>query len=419
MKKFLILFSAFVLLGSARAQSLFINEFMASNDSCYADEFGGYDDWIEIYNFDTVAVDIGGMYITDDLTNPTAWQIPDTSPDLTTIPPGGFLVLWADKEPEQGVLHVKLKLSGGGEQIGLFAKDGVTPIDTLTFGEQTTDVSYGRIIDGGNEWAFFPKHKDIGYTASPGRSNVTIKINEFMASNDTTIANENGDYADWIELYNYGTAPIDIAGMYLTDDLTDPTAWQIPVSTSNATVIPAGGFLLLWADKKPENGILHVDFKLSSGGEQIGLFEFNGIPIDTLSYGEQTTDVSYGRLPDGTDNWQFFTKPTPGASNSNATSVEEVTFPKNYNLSQNYPNPFNPTTTISYSIPTFRGKQSLNVTLSVYNLLGQKVATLVNKAHAPGNYSVQFDASNLPSGVYFYRLRAGSFVATKKMVLLK
>jgi hypothetical protein len=103
---------------------------------------------------------------------------------------------------------------------------------------------------------------------------------------------------------------------------------------------------------------------------------------------------------------------------------EEGPVPTNFVLKQNYPNPFNPTTTISYSIPSVIAKsgavkQSVNVALDVYNSLGQKIATLVNKAQAPGNYSVQFDASNLPSGVYFYRLHAGSFLATKKMILLK
>ena len=100
-------------------------------------------------------------------------------------------------------------------------------------------------------------------------------------------------------------------------------------------------------------------------------------------------------------------------------AVAKVELPARFELNQNYPNPFNPTTRISYSIPTFNGKQSLNVTLNVYNTLGQKVATLVNKAQAPGNYSVQFNASNLPSGVYFYKLQAGNFTSTKKMILMK
>ncbi len=100
-------------------------------------------------------------------------------------------------------------------------------------------------------------------------------------------------------------------------------------------------------------------------------------------------------------------------------------FANSFELSQNYPNPFNPTTTIKYSIPSLIArseatKQStVKVTLAVYNVLGQKVGVLVNKRQTPGNHSVQFNAKNLPSGVYFYRLQAGNFVATKKMILMK
>ncbi|MCL4548189.1 MAG: YCF48-related protein [Bacteroidetes bacterium] len=89
-------------------------------------------------------------------------------------------------------------------------------------------------------------------------------------------------------------------------------------------------------------------------------------------------------------------------------------FPQNFDLLQNYPNPFNPTTTIKFSIPN-----SQFATLKVYDMLGREVATLVNEEKAPGNYEVKFDGSNLSSGVYFYRLQAGSFSQTKKFVLVK
>ncbi|MEJ2617245.1 MAG: T9SS type A sorting domain-containing protein [Ignavibacteriaceae bacterium] len=85
-----------------------------------------------------------------------------------------------------------------------------------------------------------------------------------------------------------------------------------------------------------------------------------------------------------------------------------------YNLSQNYPNPFNPKTTIKYFLPN-----SSFVTLKVYDILGKEITTLVNERKSAGNYSVNFNASNLPSGVYFYRMQAGNFVSTKKFVLLK
>lgn len=96
--------------------------------------------------------------------------------------------------------------------------------------------------------------------------------------------------------------------------------------------------------------------------------------------------------------------------------VKEIpnSVPAKYTLSQNYPNPFNPTTNIKYSI-----LQSGFVTLKVYNLLGQEVATLVNQQQKPGEYVADFDASNLASGIYMYRIEAGNFSLTKKMVLLK
>jgi hypothetical protein len=88
--------------------------------------------------------------------------------------------------------------------------------------------------------------------------------------------------------------------------------------------------------------------------------------------------------------------------------------PITFELEQNYPNPFNPSTTVQYSLPKLS-----KVKIILFNLLGQEVATLVNEEKSSGNYKVNFDASNLPSGVYFYQLKAGNFIQTKKMILLK
>jgi hypothetical protein len=88
--------------------------------------------------------------------------------------------------------------------------------------------------------------------------------------------------------------------------------------------------------------------------------------------------------------------------------------PQYYNLSQNYPNPFNPSTVISYSIPS-----ASNVKLIVFNALGQKVKTLVSGYKNAGNYTINFNASDLPSGIYFYKLEAGQFTQAKKMIFMK
>ncbi|MBK9099654.1 MAG: T9SS type A sorting domain-containing protein [bacterium] len=101
---------------------------------------------------------------------------------------------------------------------------------------------------------------------------------------------------------------------------------------------------------------------------------------------------------------------TPGIINVDDEDISAVDF----NLMQNYPNPFNPSTVISYQLSV-----SGDVTLKVFDILGNEVATLVNELKPAGNYEVEFDASSLTSGVYFYKLQAGTFVDTKKMVLLK
>jgi len=92
----------------------------------------------------------------------------------------------------------------------------------------------------------------------------------------------------------------------------------------------------------------------------------------------------------------------------------EDLLPAQYELEQNYPNPFNPSTKIRFTVP-----EAGLVTMKVYNLLGQEVAILVNEEQAVGVYEVTFDATQLPSGIYFYSINAGDFVATKKMILLK
>jgi hypothetical protein len=159
-----------------------------------------------------------------------------------------------------------------------------------------------------------------------------LLINEFMASNSASsgIHDDYNDYDDWIEIYNIGDSPVDMAGMYLTDDLANPTKYRIPYGTSQ-TQIPAGGYLLFWADEETSEGPRHTNFKLSAGGEEIGLFDTNGVTVlDEIVFGEQTEDISYGRYPSGEENRRFFPIPTPAADNNGGyiDEIEKVEFSK-------------------------------------------------------------------------------------------
>jgi len=102
------------------------------------------------------------------------------------------------------------------------------------------------------------------------------------------------------------------------------------------------------------------------------------------------------------------------------TDINEVDIPiSNFSLSQNYPNPFNPSTTIRYGIPSNEKSEMANVKLVIYDLLGREVTTLVNEQQRSGYYEIQFDASGLSSGLYFYKLQSEGFLQTKKMILLR
>jgi len=129
----------------------------------------------------------------------------------------------------------------------------------------------------------------------------------------SSFSDEAGAYEEWIERYNPGTDAIDLSGMYMTNDLTDPVQWQIP----GGMTIDAGGYLVGWADKDTDQQDAHTSFKLSTGGESIALDNIDGATlIDFIEFGVQTTDVSYGRYPDGTENCGSMATPTPGAANA-------------------------------------------------------------------------------------------------------
>jgi len=174
---------------------------------------------------------------------------------------------------------------------------------------------YLEAVDGMGQKTFHP-------TAAPtvthrylvGYAPPSVFVNEFLADNEGVNQDEAGEYDDWVELYNSSAVTVTLDGMYLTDHLDNPTKWQFPAGT----VISPGGYLLVWCDKDTGQGPLHANFKLNRDGEEIGLFAddaHSNVPLDSVVFGPQREDVSYGRRPDGVGTWDFLDPPTPGASN--------------------------------------------------------------------------------------------------------
>ena len=142
----------------------------------------------------------------------------------------------------------------------------------------------------------------------------------------------------------------------------------------------------------------------------------DSIVVDTI-YSVANSVNGDGNPQEG-DDWNFGAN-FPVVVIDNPVTVDDEISPVQFSLSQNYPNPFNPSTTIKFSIPFVETGHDPSLQLIVYDILGNEVATLVNEDKPVGSYRVEFDGSNLPSGIYFYQLRAGNFVETKKMILLK
>jgi hypothetical protein len=283
-----------------------LNEILAVNHSIIQDEQGDFEPWIEIRNNTPIPRDLAGWSMSDDRFFQDKWVFPDI-----TIEPYGYILIWADNEPEDGLLHTNFRLSDGGGILILSRPGESMPVkmDELIYGSQSPDVSMGRLPDGHGAWDYHDE-------PTPGKSNVPgtkpppLFINEFLASNVSVNHDEFGEYDDWIEIYNAGSTPISLLGLYLTDDLNVPFHWACPDVT-----IPANDFLIIWCDEDTAQGELHADFKLSKSGEEIGLVTGSGMVVDAYAFGVQADDISEGRWPDGTANWFFFQKPTPGAPN--------------------------------------------------------------------------------------------------------
>ncbi len=161
----------------------------------------------------------------------------------------------------------------------------------------------------------------------------TLRINEFMSRNGGFIRDEHGDADDWIEVLNYGSRPIDLAGLYFTDDLGSALAERsrIPAHSPEVTVVRPGQAIVLWADGEPAEGPLHLNFRLSAdGGEDIGITDHDGRRIDSITdFPALGADESYGRVCQMPDTWTVFSvagghAPTPGTGNCEVSGDDRI-----------------------------------------------------------------------------------------------
>lgn len=269
------------ILTSYGQNQLFINEFLASNSTVNVDpDFSTFSDWIEIYNAEEFDVDLSGYFLTDNLSNPNKWQIPSDA----VIPSKGYLVFWADDENMADLgMHTNFKLSADGEEIGLFDDEG-NLIDSRVFGEQETDVSFGRNLSSYDEWLYFSQ-------STPGTANNTAGYPSLIFSSIPGFSHQSGIFDSPLQLVL--SVETSNSSIRYTTDGSNPNENSLqyfnPIEINSTAIIRARVFE---AEKLPGNTITHsfifdnnVDLPVFSivtnpdflWGEETGIYVYEDI----------------------------------------------------------------------------------------------------------------------------------------------
>jgi hypothetical protein len=245
------------------------------------------------------------------------------------------------------------------------------------------------------EHEFYSIQTDWTYPA-PG----SVVINEFLAVNTQGQQNEYGQYADWIELYNRTSSEISLYGLYLTDDFTRRAKFAFPQDAA----IPANGYYIIWADEENSTPqYLHSNFKLNAGGEQLMLSDGFTVVMDSISYGQQIDDVSTGRCPNGTGNFQLIGVPSFNGENCK----EDSTVTTGWANVKLYPNP------ASNEFNIFINDDPALEEIRVVNMIGQ----VVRRINPVTGKTV--DIYGLNSGIYTIELISYSGGVEKRLKLVK
>ncbi len=300
--------------------SVRLSEIMSSNKGTISDGRGNFYDWIELYNFSDKEVNISGYGLSDNLFEGAKFAFPVG----TKIAPNGYIVVWCSGTNDGG-MYAPFKISADDEVVLFDASGRALDSVKLTIVEQ--GMTLARNNENSGEWQQMKPtpgypNSDAGHEAYMNSlSDETVKdigivINEFMASNKTTLADKDGDYSDWIELYNKTDSEIDISFFGVSDTSDQPMKWQIP----SGTKIAPHGYVVIFCSSKDKviDGELHASFSLSAFEEEVVFSSKEGKIIDSFKYSKQSGDVSMARVPNGEGEFTQSATPTPGFENSSA-----------------------------------------------------------------------------------------------------
>jgi hypothetical protein len=278
------------------AATVRLNEILANN-ATLTEIDGSTPDWVELYNSSSQPLDLGGWMFSS---RGRTWVFPQG----LAIGGQGFLVVYFNPDIPIGSRNTGFGLSTDGDDLSLY--DASTNlVDSVVFGMQVPDYSIGRVGEPAL-WKLNQPTRGLANTAAQMGNASTLIVNEWMA-NPTS-----GD--DWFELYNPALQPVDLSGLYLTDDLAKPTTFRIAPLCFIGTGESA--FTQFFASGTTNKGPNHVSFKLSNAGESIGLYASASSRINSVTFFAQQVGVSEGRLPDGAATiTKFPTTLTPGESN--------------------------------------------------------------------------------------------------------
>jgi len=305
----------------------------------------------------------------------------------------------------------------------------VIAVEIHQYDSTNTDMSFdlellGRSIEPGLTDTIPDKELEIELLQDMEITAVLVKdtsmyedlyINEIMASNGEGLMDETDAYEDWIELFNGGDEEVDLAGLYLDDTIHGSEPWKFPEDQPEITTIDPAGYLVVFADNDTEDGPLHANFKLSKEGEEIVLLQKVGeemVIIDHRIFGVQTSDVSFGRYPDGGLMYEYMSETSPGATNrfTIAGLDQDPVEPSSQAHLTVYPVPTTGPLNINFS----EALSGLPVSLKVYSLTGRVVH---NSMHQSASL-ISLSLAELPEGMYVVHIATGNRVYVKQITVL-